>query len=154
MSTEQDSIPDTYRTPGSQAEPPEPSVCYDCKHARNELRDSHASYWLDNGHVIQNPHLLRCALAEERSTESKCFVSGHLTRSVATAREWCDKKNKKGDCEKFVRYVRPRKPTPPNVPSTDIEMAVEPVPVVRDIPWVPISLGAGVVFGLLLMMFT
>lgn len=148
---------DTYRTPGTQDEPPGPPPprrCYDCKHARwkdGALPDKDG---VTRDLVKRHPNSLRCSFGEPVAEDRVCPLTGETIDSESSHSEMpkCIEKNEAADCADFSTRHKP-KPTPPNEPSTDIGMAVEPAPVVRDIPWVPISLGAGVAFGLLLMMF-
>lgn len=144
MSTEGDFIPDTYRTPGPQAEPPEPSVCYDCKHARYALKDGHAEMSISRDDVIRKTHLLRCADGEERSADAKCFTSGNVRKGVAIEREWCNSKNPNGECAKFVRHIE----KPAAIPG--IELVVKAIAKRRPVPWTPIAICLSPFLGLAL----
>lgn len=154
MTTEQDFIPDTYRTPVTQSDPPGPAVCFECEHARR--------YMNDEGHVSTHGDaeetaacFIECALTEVVTDVELCHITGRMAGG-GTKRESCSLLNKGGDCKNFVRY-RSKKPTPPNAPSPPTPSArpgganPNPVRLVTDVAY---GLGMGVLgSGVLFLLY-
>lgn len=140
---------DTYRAPGTQAEPPPPRRCYDCKHARwtdGALPDKDG---VTRDLVKKHPHGLRCSFGEPVAEDRVCPLTGGKIEPESAHSEMpkCIEKNEAADCSDFSD----RRERNPRLPS-DIEAAVEPR-FLRDVPWVPVAIGASVLLYALWFLF-
>ena len=145
---------DTYRTPGEQADPPCPRRCFDCKHARWTDDKRPDEDGITAGLVMSYPKSLKCSFNEPMTEARLCPLTGETIESEPARpkqRPECIAKNESADCADFSTR---HKPKPATVPVFDIGEAVALAQHRRGVPWVPISLGACVTFGLLVLLFS